>query len=119
MVPRKRPWNAAYAITSPGRTFLLNVLTMLSAKPPMRPSISAPPPRFAFHANEPTTRRTAKRAAVLTTTSSMVMRPVCTEDADGAEYDSSSVSVEKPCESIRAKPLPENDRDRTGLELFT
>jgi hypothetical protein len=47
------------------------------------------------------------------------MRPVCTDDADGAEYVSSSVSVEKPCESIRAKPLPENDRDRTGLELLT
>ena len=83
------------------------------------PSRSAPPPRFAFHAYAPTTRRTAKREAVLTTTSSIVIRPVCTDDADGAEYVSSKVCVGTPCESMRAKPLPENERARTGLELFT
>ncbi len=119
MVPRKSPWKAAYATTSAGRTFLLNVLTMLRAKPPKRPSISAPPPRLAFHAYAPTTRRTAKSAAVFTTTSSIVMRPVCSDDAEGAEYVSSRFCVGKPFESIRAKPLPENDRDKTGFELFT
>jgi hypothetical protein len=81
--------------------------------------IRAVPPRSAFHAYAPTTRRTAKREAVFTTTSSIVMRPVCSGVADGAEYVSSRFSVCKPFESIRAKPLPENDRDKTGFELFT
>jgi hypothetical protein len=47
------------------------------------------------------------------------MPPVCSGVADGAEYVSSRFSVCKPFESIRAKPLPENDRDKTGFELFT
>ena len=58
----------------------------------MKPSNNAPPPRLSVHAPAPTVTRTAKRIAVRVTTSSIVIRPVRSDDAAGELYKFSSAA---------------------------
>ena len=71
-------------MTSAGRTVLLNELTMASTNPPSRPTMSAPPPKLSVHAPAPVTTSTANKIPVRVTTSSIVMRPIRSDDAAGA-----------------------------------
>ena len=56
---------------------------MARTKPPRKPT-KASAGLLAPHANEPTATNTANKVAVRITTSSMVTRPVRSEDAAGA-----------------------------------
>jgi len=64
--------------------FLLKLITIARTKPPRNPTSTAPRPKFAFHANAPTTTKIANKNPVFATTSSIVMRPVRIDEAAGA-----------------------------------
>ena len=107
MVPSAKPWAAAYAITSGGRTFFENELTIARINPPMNP-MSASAGLFARQAKAPTVTSTAKSPAVLMTTSSI---DIGADDGRASIVLRSRVPTASPL--IRAKPRPL----RTGLEL--